>query len=152
MLIRCDLCINLDDLESAFETPRRRNATAAVDPRGLHGHLVRDLLELEGTLLAERQPRAARAHPPPDAARFGTADVCEPSSMGSSSLMFAGTVDVTNSSNDSKPMVFNISSWSASDGPMWRRSKVSSLREFFVRLSLVRVFFVLSCSLSFGWS
>ena len=25
-------------------------------------------------------------------------------------------------------MVFNISNWSFSDGPMWRRSKVSSLR------------------------
>ena len=37
------------------------------------------------------------------------ADVCEPSSMGSSSLIFAGTVDVTNSSNDSNPIVFNIS-------------------------------------------
>ena len=42
--------------------------------------------------------------------------------------MFAGTVEVTNSSKLSNPIVFNISSWSFSDGPMWRRSKVSSLR------------------------
>jgi len=48
--------------------------------------------------------------------------------MGSSNLMFAGTVLVTNSSKLSKPMVLSISSWSFSDGPMWRRSKVSSLR------------------------
>jgi len=55
--------------------------------------------------------------------------------MGSSNLMFAGTVLVTNSSKLSKPMVLSISSWSFSDGPMWRRSKVSSLRWFRVTVS-----------------
>ena len=60
--------------------------------------------------------------------------------------MFAGTVLVTNSSSDSKPIVFNISSWSFSDGPMWRRSKVSSLRDFRVSVDAVSLVCVFSSS------